>query len=583
MEQLEKVQKSHSHVTVGTRSFTMRVLTNRWRCLPSLLCLVLSTLSVRVLNATSSARIVDRFVGFAQNGATITYLEAGSDNADLRFRQAWVRSEKPILTGSDVDCAQVRDLAILKDTSNRAVLENGSYVAYFFGRHLPSGLIDTYRAESADLKSWKNFELVLPHGLVNVDEQYAGVGTVIRFGPGDYRMWYQALSLVTLPKTIALATSVDGKTWSKKGSVLLGSGLQNAYDLAVPWVCRLTSGDFVMLVEGNGLNEAVRKWRVYGYSSPDAVHWAPLNGGSPLLDLGQIGAWDSVHVANPKLVESGSGKFVIEYNGGSKATSSDAAFQIGFAEATVLGGPYVKDAANPYIGRRLSPVNYGVETSCWVRDVSGTKSLHFVQDYPGNSRTSSIYRCNPVLDRGTLLRSDLASSAVLAGRIHTTQFRATCRSYICAGRDDTTADALLLSMFDAGFVIGGTSKTLQDLKRIQIRRAAASSANPGDVLIEYVDRTLISWYWSGTSWILTPTYIAADLERPIEVSIEDRGVNYGINVLYADTSENIIGTTVPKASVRPFKIGRVAVIGDPYTDAGGGQLFVTSAKIIPDP
>ncbi|MFX4520441.1 hypothetical protein ABTA72_19935, partial [Acinetobacter baumannii] len=79
------------------------------------------------------------------------------------------RAESPIFNGSEVGYNQARDLAILKDLNNQAVVEGGHYVAYYWARTLPTGFIDTFRSESVDLRKWSNTTLTLGHGLTDVD------------------------------------------------------------------------------------------------------------------------------------------------------------------------------------------------------------------------------------------------------------------------------------------------------------------------------------------------------------------------------------------------------------------------------
>jgi hypothetical protein len=367
--------------------------------------------------------------------------------------------------------------------------------------------------------------------------------------------------------------------WTKQGVALRGSDLNSVADLSVPFFYRLASGKFVMLAEGNGLTETIRKWRVYGFTSDDAMTWTPLNGGTPLLDIGPSGTWNNGHVANPKMMELPDRSILLEFNGGEVPNSASAAFQIGFATAPSINGPYTIESSSPVIGRTATPANYGVETSCWIFDPTHTNWLHYIQDYPGSSRTSSIYSASPILEPGLLLQSGRADAAFLKFSARQTAFNAFSRSYVVAARDDVTTPPNLMSAYDLNDLGVSTARQIQDARRLMVRRATASSANPGDVTISYLDRSFKEWYWTGSAWAATATYLTCDLERPVEARIEDLGTQYHLQVTYADSNGLVGNAYVPKASVMPFGFGATLVIGDPTTDDTSSQLFVTDAAV----
>jgi hypothetical protein len=469
-------------------------------------------------------------------------------------------------------------MAILKDKRNRPVIEDGKYVTYFWGRQLPSGFIDTYRAESYDLDNWFNYQQVVPHGVPGLDQAYAGVGTVLKFGPTDYRLWYQAKARSSTQTSIALATSTDGINWTKKGVVLSGTDLVDVYDLAVPFIYTLPNGTFLMLAEGNGLSETTKKWRVYGFTSTDGLKWTRLNSGKPLLDVGADGTWDGGFVANPKLMQTSKG-YVIMYNGGSEPRSDTACFQIGFATATNLAGPWAKDQTGPVMGRSRYPANYGLETSCWTMDDAGTDWLTYVQDFPGGSRTSSIYRVNPISYPGILLQADRYGASLMSQAVGTGKFTALSRTFMGAGRDDVLTPVTVLGLFDSKDVQANTNRNLKDLRRIEVRRCSGSWANPGDVSISYIDPKFIEWYWTGSTWVNSPVYIPADLAESVWATIQDCETYYKVTVQHGDNDDVLTSTTIMKSAIKPFAVGRSVVVGDPYTDNVGAQLYVLEATV----
>jgi len=105
-------------------------------------------------------------------------------------------------------------------------------------------------------------------------------------------------------------------------------------EMGVPSVIKRQSGDFLVLFEAEEFakpNVSGGAWRIFGATSPDFIgNWTPLNGGAPLFLPDPSHAWEDVGVANPKIMEIRSNKYVMAYNGHGQG------WQVGFAFTTDL-------------------------------------------------------------------------------------------------------------------------------------------------------------------------------------------------------------------------------------------------------
>jgi hypothetical protein len=531
---------------------------------------------------------------FSSNFGTLTQKVAGNGTAEVlplrdinstQAYRAWTRSENPILQASDLgnpNFDYVRELTLLRDTNNLAVKEGGKYIGYFAARNGTTGVMDSYRTESNNLTSWTNFQPAVVHGQAGLDSISASVSSVMKFSPTDYRMWYWARESFpgVYDATIAFATSTDGINWTKQG-VAVNKNLLNVAGtskaMGVPWVYHLSNGTYVLLVEAYGSDDP--EWRIFGFTSSDALTWTVINSGNAILNLGITNAWDDASVANPKLMELSDGTLVIEYNGADTAVNN---FQLGYATSSSITGTFSRNISNPMIGISNPTDNYGVETSHWSLDETGNNWIHFHQEFSGTSATAKIYKSDPILAQGALLQGNVDSdSAFLGTTLSSSLFVARNKTYMGSTRDDSGTSPLILALWDSVSVPNSNISTnLQSIRRLEIVRQAYGRTAKGDIYIFYWDASGTRQSWDGSSWTTTATSIVTDYERPIFAQITDDGTNYAISVRYADSVGGAIATaTIVKSSVKAFSNGRVLLVGDPFTEAWKGQLFVESMLV----
>jgi predicted GH43/DUF377 family glycosyl hydrolase len=184
---------------------------------------------------------------------------------------------------------------------------------------------------------------LLRNGPEAYDDLKTGPRVVVRFGAGDYRMWYEAVSSSGIT-SVAYATSPDGLVWTKQGVVMTPT---------LAWEKSEVSPNSIV-VEGSTL------WLYYhggGYpgtggvrlglaeiglaTSTDGMTWTKH--GNPVLDVGATGSFDVKQVAEPRVITIGA-TYRMYYTG------RDASDQNALGVATSSDGiTWTKYASNPIL------------------------------------------------------------------------------------------------------------------------------------------------------------------------------------------------------------------------------------------
>lgn len=138
----------------------------------------------------------------------------------------------------------------------------------------------------------------------SIDDDKTGPRVVLKFGPSDYRMWYEAVPAPN-QSYVGYATSKDGKLWTKQGSL-------PSLDPSTDWEGG-TNGEVSpnsILIE----NGVFKLWyhsfgtdgkRRIGYAtSTDGLTWTKRS--TPVLDVGPPGSHEDQHVVEPRVFKLGS-------------------------------------------------------------------------------------------------------------------------------------------------------------------------------------------------------------------------------------------------------------------------------------
>jgi len=267
-------------------------------------------------------------------GSTPVYYDKIFDVVKLK---PWTRYEgNPVLIKSDSgwDSVGVRDPTLMINATGYLVRENGKYIMYYSGKDA-SGIGRGGRAISDDGIHWTKDpnNPVLEGTAGEWDADGVGIGSVVKRGTNDYIMFYGGHANNTYG--IGVAESSDGINWTKySGNPILTASdfnLDSPYSIVIPYAIKLSDGRWVMYVEGT----KAPLFAIYGAITSDSdgeTGWTPLNGGDPVVERDGPFTWDDHGVANPKICEIESGKYIMGYNG----QSSSLHWKLGFLYSTDL-------------------------------------------------------------------------------------------------------------------------------------------------------------------------------------------------------------------------------------------------------
>jgi predicted GH43/DUF377 family glycosyl hydrolase len=161
-------------------------------------------------------------------------------------------------------------------------------------------------------------------------------------------MWYEAVGSAGIT-TIALASSTDGLTWTKQGSILSPGG-------ATSWERDEVSPNFILLENGvyklwyhgggyfmGGQGTRYGTTRVGYATSSDGRTWTK-HAGNPVLDVGASGAFDDEQVAEPRVTKVGAG-YRMYYTGANASSGRKSLGMATSADAIT----WTKDSRNPIL------------------------------------------------------------------------------------------------------------------------------------------------------------------------------------------------------------------------------------------
>ncbi len=183
---------------------------------------------------------------------------------------------------------------------------------------------------------------ILANGPDAYDVEKAGPRVVLKEGPADYRMWYEAVPAGNRA-TVGYATSADGLAWAKKGEVLRPSeDWEGGPDGEIsPNSILVEGGVYRMYYHSYGRDE---RCLIGCASSPYGIHWTKH--ADPVLDVGAEGEWDDGLACEPRVFRTLDG-YVLFYIG--KRLEFSFSYGLGIARSAD-GVGWTKEPRNPVFG-----------------------------------------------------------------------------------------------------------------------------------------------------------------------------------------------------------------------------------------
>jgi predicted GH43/DUF377 family glycosyl hydrolase len=192
------------------------------------------------------------------------------------------------------------------------VLRDGVYYNFYSG--FDGHTWHTGLATSRDGLRWEKQGRVLSPGARAWEGGYIAANGSALFHRGRFLYWYQAGPRGN--PSLGLATSPDGRAWTRTPSPVFAGGPRGSWDeRGVADPCVIRAGDwFYLFYLGQ---DRARRQRLGLARSRDAVRWEKLRG-NPVLELGGPGAFDENGLGEPAVWPAG-GLWWMLYTGRDRA------------------------------------------------------------------------------------------------------------------------------------------------------------------------------------------------------------------------------------------------------------------------
>lgn len=145
---------------------------------------------------------------------------------------------------------------------------------------------------------------------------------------GTMYMYYEGLNSTTRKQTTGVATSADGKTWTRHTEAVIPQGASGDFDeLAQGEPAVVYTGKFWYMLIGGTRNDITRS--IGWASSTDGIHWT-LQGQS-ILTPDQMQPWFKDSMIDPTIAPTGNndGTYYVWFGGGSGVGNQKISGQIG--------------------------------------------------------------------------------------------------------------------------------------------------------------------------------------------------------------------------------------------------------------
>ena len=225
-------------------------------------------------------------------------LPAPPPGPEIRFE--WQVRPDPVLTRGPESWDSV-------DALNPAVVQFGGELRNFYSG-FDGATWHTGLASSPDPFAWRKLGRILSPQPATWEQSYIAANGSALVRDGRLWYWYQAGA----PPRIGLATSADGRIWTRNSTAVLETGPLGSWDergIGDPWA--FEAGNTLYLYYP-GMDRA-RRQRLGIARSTDGMHWTKLRS-NPVLEIGADGAFDENGLGEPAVWAS-NGHYWMLYTG----------------------------------------------------------------------------------------------------------------------------------------------------------------------------------------------------------------------------------------------------------------------------
>jgi len=203
----------------------------------------------------------------------------------------------------------------------------GLYQMWYDGRTAGQSVVAIGYATSQDGEVWTKYT---GNPVIPADARWPCVLYEPEDSAAPYKIWFN----VGRGVEIAHATSMDGIHWTSFQTVLERGPLGSYDDsnVAAPCVAKANSGYWMYYDAGTSAIPSPEQWGHYlaVATSPDGVTWTKRQ---TVLERGAAGSWDADRVFNATVIQS-NGLFEMWYVGAGKDASGASTRNIGYASSS---------------------------------------------------------------------------------------------------------------------------------------------------------------------------------------------------------------------------------------------------------
>lgn len=465
------------------------------------------------------------------------------------------------------DAWSVRELSFVIDEDGYPVKVGGQYIAFYSGKSSSGGYWSIGITKSTYGVTWgdrRDTPVITVGGAGSWKEHGVMAGQVIkRTSDGRYEMLLNGADVSDVLSIGYHYSDDEGESWVDGGQKLTREQFQfsdetNPSTIGVITAIKRSDGTYFMVFEALH-QDGGNHWAIFAATATSmSGTWTPFNDGYPILTKTGAG-WESVGVANPKIIELDTNEFIIAYNG----VTNDLKWRIGFAYSSDLTS-WTRGTNNPIIEPEVSGWDSQfTECSAMIKERLRYYLKFYFQGFL--AQRAQIGLAVNFQTRYLHLKSTQASDGWIIGKDldGITKFLAEWVTE-CATQDGSIAGSTTEGLVDSATIpVPMSNVAFNPLLRFVVFHYSNTDAQGHKFLIRYTNVAGGSLYWTGSEWG-SITFFGG--KGKYIVRIWDDGINYKCDIINVKTGQSILPSvaSIAKASVKAFANGRVFVWSEPF-------------------